>query len=242
MKRLVEPELLDTLPPDAPRAIRSRHDLRRVNWWMNNPGIMARALQNHLTPPLKKITELGAGDGSFLLRVAQKFAPFGVPPSGSLARQREESHMVLATLLDQQKNVSAETFAAFTQSGWHAEAVIADVFDWSPSEGAEQVVIANLFLHHFENDRLAELLYKVSQNAKLFIAIEPRRSALPSLAGKLLWLIGCNDVTRHDAAISIRAGFAGEEISALWPDKINWQLNERRAGLFSHLFIARRRK
>jgi hypothetical protein len=235
VKRLVQPELLDTLPPDDSRAIRSRRDLRRINWWMNNPAIMVRALKNNLTIAPRQITELGAGDGNFLLRVAQKIQ---VGQASSLSSSAPQ----LATLLDLQKNISPETLAAFARFGWRAEAVVADVFDWSPATGADEAVVANLFLHHFEDGRLAELLHKISQNAKLFIAIEPRRSARPFVAGKLLRLIGCNDVTRHDAVISIRAGFDGEEISALWPDKKNWQLTERRAGLFSHLFIARRRE
>ena len=41
MKRIVQPELLDALPPDDPRAVRSRRDLRRVNAWMRNHTIMA---------------------------------------------------------------------------------------------------------------------------------------------------------------------------------------------------------
>jgi hypothetical protein len=52
-------------------------------------------------------------------------------------------------------------------------------------------------------------------------------------------LIGCNAVTRHDAAASVRAGFAGRELSALWPARPGWRLREGRAGLFSHLFVAR---
>ena len=124
--------------------------------------------------------------------------------------------------------------------GWRPETVIADVFAWPPSADAEEVVIANLFLHHFEDARLAELLGKISERAKLFIAVEPYRFALPELVGQLLWLIGCNGVTRHDAVVSIRAGFASREISALWPDQKNWRLTERRAGLFSHVFIAQR--
>jgi hypothetical protein len=47
-------------------------------------------------------------------------------------------------------------------------------------------------------------------------------------------------VTRHDAVVSIRAGFAGREICELWPDRKSWDLTEQNAGLFSHLFIARR--
>jgi hypothetical protein len=56
---------------------------------------------------------------------------------------------------------------------------------------------------------------------------------------RLLWAIGYNDVTRHDAVASVCAGFSGRELSALWPDKQNWRLTEQRTGAFSHLFIAR---
>src|SRR5271170_1534873 len=221
MKRIVQPEILDTLPPEDPRALRSRRDLRRVNSWMRNHSVMADALKNNLNGQApKKFTELGAGDGNFLLRVAQKI---NFPD-------------VNATLLDLQKNISTETLAAFSKLGWRAEAVVADIFDWPQS--SEEVVIANLFLHHFENKRLAELLRVISERAKLFVAIETCRTTLPLFFSRLLWTIGCNDVTRHDAAVSVQAGFSGDELSAPWPDKQNWRLTERRAGLFSHLFIA----
>jgi hypothetical protein len=223
VKRIVQPELLDTLPPDDLRAVHSRRDLRRVNAWMRNHSIMASALKNNLNGQApKKITELGAGDGNFLLRVAKKINLPGVN----------------ATLLDLQKNVSTQTLATFSKLGWCAELVIADVFDWPQSSG--EIVVANLFLHHFENERLAELLRIISERAKLFVAVEPRRAPLPLFFSRLLWAIGCNDVTRHDATISVRAGFSGSELSALWPDKQNWRLTERRAGLFSHLFIAQK--
>ena len=228
MKRIIQPELLDTLSPDDPRAVRSRRDLRRINWWMRNHAIMGAALRSNLPAAPRQITELGAGGGNFLLAVAQKMSPLW--PN------------VNATLLDLKKNVFAETLGALVELGWRAEPVVADVFDWSPPGDAAEAVIANLFLHHFEDARLAELLQKISQHAKLFIAVEPQRFRRAFACAQLLQLIGCNDVTLHDAAISIRAGFIGQEISALWPDKTNWQLTERRAGLFSHLFIARRRE
>ncbi len=227
MKRRVQAELLDVLPPDDPLAIRSRRDLRRVNKLMGNSTIIARALEDNLAGhTLKQITELGAGDGRFLLRVAQKIS----------------SHWpnMTVTLLDRQENISAETLAAFARLGWPAEAIIADVFDWPPIP--TEIVVANLFLHHFDNLRLTELLGVISRRAKVFIALEPRRARLPLLFSNLLWAIGCNSVTQHDAAISVHAGFSGRELSALWPDKINWELTEHRAGLFSHLFIARRIK
>jgi hypothetical protein len=53
-------------------------------------------------------------------------------------------------------------------------------------------------------------------------------------------LIGCNAVTRHDAAASIRAGFAGGELSALWPGAETWRIDERKCGFSSHCFMASR--
>ncbi len=74
--RIIEPELLDALSPDDPLAVRSRRDLRRVNDWMRNHTIMAGALQIHLNGRKPgHITELGAGDGHFLLQMAGNTAP-----------------------------------------------------------------------------------------------------------------------------------------------------------------------
>jgi hypothetical protein len=289
MKRIVQSELLDTLSPDDPRAVRSRRDLHRINAWMGNHEIMTRILENNWNEfASRQITELGAGDAKFLLSVAQKIK---VGQASSLSN----SPGVKAILLDRQKIVSAETLAAFAPCGWRAEAVVADVFNWpahpaiapdfslaspkggegwgeeapmipaqipspqpSPRSGVErelgmvpecilnwpqmegEVVIANLFLHHFEDARLAELLHLISQRARLFIALEPRRAHWPLFCSRLLWVIGCNGVTRHDAVVSVRAGFSGRELSSLWPDKTNWQLTEQSAGAFSHLFIARK--
>ncbi|HEX5397810.1 MAG TPA: methyltransferase domain-containing protein [Verrucomicrobiae bacterium] len=225
MKRIVEPELLDELPADDPRAVRSRLDLRRVNTWMRNHGTMASVLQSHRNGGVPgHLTELGAGDGHFLLRVARRLYP--------------NWPGLNVTLLDRQPVVSAETTSAFEKLGWQVTTVMADVFDWDPA--STEMVTANLFLHHFTDARLAELFQKISGHTRLFVAIEPRRFSSPFLCSQLLRLIGCSFVTRHDAAASIRAGFLGGEISALWPDGTNWQLTEHRAGLFSHLFVARK--
>lgn len=227
MNRIVQPEWLDELPPDDPRARWSRRDLRRVNTWMRNHVIMAGALQagaNGRMP--RRIVEFGAGDGNLLLCVARKLSPHW--------------RNTQVTLIDRAKNVSAETLTSFASLGWHVESVEADVFDWLPTAVGLDVVTTNLFLHHFEAARLREFFDALASRVRLLVAIEPRRAPWPLFVCRLIWLIGCNSVTRHDAKISVRAGFSGSELSALWPADKNWQLTERRSGLFSHLFVARR--
>ncbi len=229
MQRCLEPEWIDSLLPDDPRAPRSRRDLLRINAWMGNTAILGRALRRTFrgrSP--QRIAELGAGDGLFMLRVARRLG--------------SEWKNASVTLLDRRDMVMPATLRAFAESGWRAEAVAADVFDWlrqPASEGCEGFV-CNLFLHHFSDAQLADILREAARRAQVFIAIEPRRSAMPLLASRLLWLIGCKSVTRHDAPISVRAGFTGTELSHLWPPDAGWSLQERRAGLFSHLFVARR--
>jgi len=119
--------------------------------------------------------------------------------------------------------------------------VTADVFEWlaDPAMPRVDAIVANLFVHHFEAPRVAELFALAAKRTRALIACEPRRSAFALAGSRLLGIVGCNDVTRHDAVASVRAGFAGRELSALWPAADGWSLEERGRGPFSHAFVAR---
>jgi hypothetical protein len=196
---------------------------------MLQAGIMRRLLLSVCGDERPRfILELGGGDGSFILKVAQ-----------ALARNWPG---VRVTLLDRQPVVTEETREAFQAIGWNVEVVTADVFAFLEAAAGTQadVVTANLFLHHFPDARLRRVLAMAAAIAPRLVACEPRRSAWALGASRLLWAIGCNDVSRHDAAASVRAGFRGTELSALWPRQQGWRLSERPAGPFSHAFVARR--
>jgi len=232
MRRLIQPELLDALPPDDPAAIASRSDLRRLNFIMGHAGYLTRTLFRLLpasrptSHPLR-VVELGGGDGTLLLRLAQLWSLLGV---------RAE-----VTLVDREPVISRETRGGFDALRWPLECVAADVFAWlGSSRPRADLVLANLFLHHFEDRSLSELLRLASTMTNLFIACEPRRSTFALAAAHALPLIGCNAVTRHDAVVSVHAGFADRELSRLWPCAAEWQLKEQSVPPFSHGFSARR--
>lgn len=227
MQRILEPELLDVLPPDDPRALRSRRDLRRINFWLGNVGTLARALENTFSNrPPKVIADIGAGDASISLQLAQKLS----------SRWKD----VELLLVDRQNNVPTNTVAAIRALGWRPKIVAADIFEWLNEGDACDAIFANLFLHHFTEEQLMELFQKASKRTPVFIGCEPRRYRFASIINVMLWLIGCSAVTRHDAIVSVRAGFRGHELSKLWPDDPNWKVCEQRAGLFSHSLIATR--
>jgi len=232
MRRVVEPELLDHLPPADRQAVHSRADLRRLNFIMGHAGILARALDGEQAESISRsrplrLVELGAGDGTLLFRLARRRSALGITAQ--------------ITLLDQQDLVSAETRRAFALLNWSVESVKADVFTWlGATSSCVDMVVANLFLHHLPVKELRALLRLVAARTNLFIACEPRRSWPALAASRLLWFIGCNATTRHDALVSVRAGFVGHELSALWPAENEWQSCERSAGCFSHCFVATR--
>jgi hypothetical protein len=222
--RVLEPEWLDELPAGDVRALRSRADLRRVNFIMGNARQLAGALAPMLPPHQMRIADLGTGDGCLMLGVARRL-------------RRPD---VRLTLVDRAPVVHGVTLEAFKQLAWRATIESSDVLAFLAQPGPDfDAIVVNLFLHHFDDARLERLLALAAARTRVFAACEPRRSQLALVGSRLLWALGCNDVTRHDAVVSVRAGFRGDELSRLWPRK-GWRIEEKLAPPFSHLFAARR--
>ena len=249
MPRIVAVEVLDILAADDPAALRSRRDLQRVHRMMRTRAILRRGLRLSLastcdkTPlrtPLRvplRVLELGAGDGSLMLGVAQDLAPTWPP--------------VELTLLDRQDIVDHETIKRYAELGWSAVPKVVDVLDWVVGTTATlpkgkapahwDLIVANLFLHHFEGVQLAALLGAITERSDRFLACEPRRAWLALAGSHLAGVIGAGAVTREDAVLSVHAGFRDKEITALWPaNGDEWRVHEYSAGLFSHSFRAQR--
>lgn len=222
MERVIEPEWLDELPASEPSAIGARGDLRRINGFMNNAGIIARALQRVSKP--RRVLDLGCGDSAMALRVAQNLDWRGVE----------------FLLLDRNVSIPPGVRDKFAALGFSATPVRRDVLNGLADVGRVDVTFTNLFLHHFTDSELRRLLADVSALCEVFVACEPRRSTFALFGSRCVGLLGCNAVTRHDAVASVRAGFRDDELSQLWPVRTGWSLSERAAGLFSHLFIAQK--
>ncbi|HSL69754.1 MAG TPA: class I SAM-dependent methyltransferase [Longimicrobiales bacterium] len=229
LRRCVEAETLDHLRADDPSAIRSRHDLRRINRLMGNIQILDSLLNDSLARPPLRIADLGAGDGWLLLRLAKR-------------RARSWPGVTL-TLVDRQNLLSTPTRAAFADLGWTVRAAAMDVFDWLERENHPRydAIVANLFVHHFEADALSRLFRAIARVTECFVACEPRRARVALLGSQLVGAVGANAVTRRDAVLSVRAGFRDRELSAYWPDNGEWRTSETDARLFSHTFAAVRR-
>jgi SAM-dependent methyltransferase len=233
MSRCVVPEALDDLAADDPRGLRSRRDLRRVHRVMRSVAILLDAVATlQLEVPPLRVLELGAGDGTLLLRFARALRP--------------RWNGVQLTLLDRHELVSGRTRDAYRDLGWEVTLLRANALDWAAQrqERRYDLCFANLFLHHFDSAPLAVLLRGVASAADAFVACEPRRNGFARAASRLVALLGANDVTRDDAVKSVAAGFAGLELSSVWGHATasDWRIAEFPAKPFTHCFTAVRAK
>jgi len=246
MARVVADEALDSLAENDPAAMGSRRDLQRVHSVMGTRKIVVRALRNLMTSrpvmaPLR-ILELGAGDGTLMLGVARRLAPLLLK--------------VELTLLDRKILVESKTIESYSKLGWMAKVQTIDVLVWAedaiypPYIDQEtkyyDIIVANLFLHHFDGAQLASILSAIAARTDQFFACEPHRSWFSLVGSHLVGVIGANKVTREDAVLSVHAGFRGNELSLLWLENETlsrqWKVHEYSAGLFSHCFCAEKLK
>jgi len=183
--RILVPEQLDALAPEDPAALHSRRDLRLINFALGN---------------------------SFWWR--RTFARVG-PAATSPSRRGLE--------------LGAGDGILARRHGLHALDPVPPPADWPAGQDWHQsdvrnyagwaehdLIAANLFLHHLDDEALRDLGRKINPHARVVLACEPlRRAGRPRLLEFFCTVIGANPVTRHDGAVSIRAGFIGNELPDL---------------------------
>lgn len=191
VNRLVLPEILDELDASDQRAMRSRRDLRLVNWFMRGEEWILGELEK--ISGVERVVELGAGGASL---------------ASAIVAKRPELEVLCVDLVAPPEHMGGLVL------WWQG-----DVFDFDGYDEST-VVVTNLFLHHFETPELLQLGYKM-RGIRAMLAAEPYRGAMSLLMGRCLFPF-VNDVTRHDMAVSIRAGFRSGELAKMLDLNLDW--------------------
>jgi SAM-dependent methyltransferase len=209
MQRTLQPELLDSLPPDHPDALRNRRDIRLTNRVIGTHRWLERILPL-LLHSTDTVLEIGAGTGELGLRLAHR----GVKIAGLDLWPRPVLWPV--------------------NSPWHREDLRA-----FGGYGDYRVIIGNLIFHQFSDADLAALGTKLQSARLIVACEPQRRRLSQVLYRTLAPLLGANYVSLHDAHVSIAAGFRGDELAeALGLRSPEWEVRCASTLLGTHRMIA----
>ena len=188
-KRLILPELLDTLPPEQARA--SLGDLVRINRRWGGHSTLRKLLAETVPGAGRfSVLDVGAASGDMGACIRQWY-----PEASVTSLDYVESHL----------------------GGPSGTKIAGDAFRMPFRKGIFDYVFCSLFLHHFTDEEVVALLTGFGEVArKAVLVIDLERHPIPYYF--MAWsrpLLGWDPVTVHDGAISVEAAFRREELEEL---------------------------
>lgn len=188
-KRLIKPELLDHAEPQEAR--RNLADLVRINRRFGGHATIRKMLaQVACSNDPFTLLDIGAASGD-TARLLQSFYP-----------------LASVTNLD---------YNAVNLEAAPSPKLIADAFDLPFPTHSFDYVLCSLFLHHFSDEQVVNLLrtfYDLARRALLVCDLERHILSYCFLPATRLFF-GWHRITLHDGPISVRAGFRAGELRAL---------------------------
>ena len=187
--RVIKPELLDHLPPDEARP--NLADLVRINQHFGGHSVILKTLG----------------------RVAQPEEAFSLLDIGSASG--DTARTIKATY-PKSRVVSFDYNPTNIGAAPHPK-IIGNAFALPFAPASFDYVLCSLFLHHFQNEHVIELLrnfFALARKALLVCDLE--RNLIPYLfLPATKYAMKWKKVTVHDGMISVRASFTGDELKAL---------------------------
>jgi ubiquinone/menaquinone biosynthesis C-methylase UbiE len=204
MRRTTSTELLDDDRGTHAEIARSLDDLWRINRWLGGVSSSLHMLERFFVrtgPHPVRILEVGAGDARLAGRLQKEL----------LARKLQADFVVL----DRRESHLRRGDPA----ACGLKPVVADVMGLPFPDQSFNVVMCNLFFHHFSGttaQALLRVLARVASEAVLINDLE--RNLLPYFFIRLGYPFARSPITRHDGPASVRQAYTRRELRALVED------------------------
>ncbi len=208
--RTKQVELMDDFTMTGELLVKTLDQLASINKWLGGNSITLNGLKKLLKNEAKNrpitIIDLGCGNGDMLRKVAD----YG----------KKESYHFKLIGIDANKytvNYAKKLSENYTEISYLQQ----DVFSSEFKKMSYDIVLSTLFLHHFTEEEIMDLLSSVLKKSTLGIIVNDlHRHPMAYYLFKLLCLTIQNPMVKQDGLISILRGFKKEDLQ-----KISKQLN-----------------
>jgi len=187
--RIIVPEKLDHAPPEEARE--NLRDLVWVNRYFGGYGILRRIMAQCVRPDDRfSLLDVGAASGDMGAALRRSY-----PKAEVTSMDYRAVHLAFAP---------------------HPK-VIGDAFRLPFAAASFDYVFSSLFLHHFSDQQVEELLRNFAAVARRgVLAIDLERGPLAfHFMPATRWLFGWHQISMHDGPASVQAAFKRDELLAL---------------------------
>lgn len=176
-------------------------DLWRINRWLGGVSGCLHLLERYFARSANRhpsILDVGAGDSRLAARL-----------QSDLARSNRSAEFVALDRRLSHLRDGNDSLPRLSQ-------VAADVSHLPFAANSFDVVICNLFLHHFSEDEAVALLRGLAELASEAVLINDlERKLLPYIFIRVARPFARSRITRHDGAASVRQAYTREEVATL---------------------------
>lgn len=201
MRRVLSQEWLDDDLGTPGEIQQSFDDLWRINRWLGGVSGCLCLLDRYFArrgSRCARILDVGSGDSRLAAHLQAELARRSLSVE-FVALDRRLSHLRNA-------NPSPAKLSR----------IVADASSAPFAENSFDVVICNLFLHHFSGDEAVKLLRRLAAIASDAVLINDlERHLLPLLFIRIAWPFARSRITRHDGAASVRQAYNKDELATL---------------------------
>lgn len=200
--RSEQTEIMDDFEMSGATLIKTLDQISKINKFLGGNSISLNGVKQLLKNKPKKqtftIIDLGCGNGDILRMLAH----FG----------RQQGYTFKLIGID--ANIHTLNYAKtlsnnYPEISYLQQDILADVF----LNLSYDIALSTLFLHHFSDTEIIELLSKIQQKAKIGIVINDlHRHKLAYYLFKLVCLTINNPMVKNDGLISILKGFKKQEL------------------------------
>ena len=217
------PELMDRPQARTPELERDLSNLRQLNKWFGGYEIVRDSLKCWIQPHDElRVLDLATGSGD----IPRLVADFG----------RRNGCKLKIDAVDLQKatlEIAQSLSTAYPEICFHE----GNALEWG-DDGAYDIVLCSLALHHFGEDEAIELLRRCKNLSRKYVLVADLRRCFLASAGVYLLtaIVFREPMTKYDARASAARAFSFHEMRAL-AERADWENFEHEKCRFARQVI-----